>query len=254
MPDRYKPIDRKKTSDLIVQELWSLIISGELKPGDKLPPERELVEKFNVSKVTLREALQTLEAYGHITRKRGPQGGSTILDIAPTTGVNLIVDYLKVKQYSLKHVVESRLLFEPLIAELATRRITPAERERLKMLVSEHEKDFQSRGTSRHGWEFELQLAKICKNPIIRILAELFMRLGLDIEFSLAIDDLQSTVEQLQYNEESLSSHKKILAAVADRNPEKAKQEMIQHRKNWAKLIQKLYDNHHVDRKGSYRQ
>jgi GntR family transcriptional repressor for pyruvate dehydrogenase complex len=62
MPKIYSPIRKAKASDLIVEEIWAAILNGELKPGEKLPPERELVEQFAVSKVTLREALQSLEA------------------------------------------------------------------------------------------------------------------------------------------------------------------------------------------------
>ena len=69
MLDKYKPIKQKKTSDLIVREIWRLILKGDLKPGDKLPPERELGKRFEVSMVTLREALEfnrreALEAAG----------------------------------------------------------------------------------------------------------------------------------------------------------------------------------------------
>src|SRR5690242_7962008 len=77
--ETFRPIKKQKASDLIVEEIWKLILSGKLKPGDRLPPEHTLVERFQVSKVTLREALQTLETYGHITRRRGPGGGSVVL-------------------------------------------------------------------------------------------------------------------------------------------------------------------------------
>ena len=53
-----------------------MILEGKLKPEDRLPPEFKLVERFGVSKVTLREALQTLETYGHITGNAGPAAGA----------------------------------------------------------------------------------------------------------------------------------------------------------------------------------
>lgn len=250
MPERYRPILKSKTSDLIVQEIWRLILAGELKPGDKLPPERELVDKFQVSKVTLREALRTLEAYGHITRKRGARGGSTILDIAPTQGLNLLTDFLKLKKYSMDQLIEARLLFEPLIAELAAQRVTAKGVHQLQELIKEHERDFDVRGTSKAGWELEPLLARMTGNAVLGVIAELLMRLELDIEFSISINDLESTQEQAQYNKESLEAHKRIIAAVAARNPARARAEMIAHRKEWARLIGKLYKSYHSQTKG----
>jgi GntR family transcriptional repressor for pyruvate dehydrogenase complex len=250
MPEKYRPITKSKTSDLIVQEIWRMIVAGELAPGDKLPPERELVDKFRVSKVTLREALGTLEAYGHITRKRGARGGTVILDVAPTQGLNLLTDFLKVKKYSIEQLIEARLLFEPLIAELAAQRVTAKGARQLQELAKEHEKDYEVRGTSKAGWELEPLLAKMTGNAVLGVIAELLMRLELDIEFSISIDDLESTQEQIQYNRESLQAHKRIIAAVTAGRPDRARAEMIAHRKEWARLIGKLYKSYHAATKG----
>src|SRR6056297_1288436 len=110
---KYKPIKVQRASDLVVKEIWKLILGGELKPGDKLPSERELVKKFEVSKVTIREALYKLQTYGHITKKRGQNGGSIVLDIVPEQGINVLLDYLNLKKYTIEQLVESRSAIEP---------------------------------------------------------------------------------------------------------------------------------------------
>jgi len=245
MSAKYLPIQKSKTSDLIVHEIWQLILSGELKPGDKLPPERELVGKFQVSKVTLREALRTLEAYGHITRKRGARGGSIVLDIAPTQGLNLLTDYLKAKNYSMEQLIEARLLIEPLLAGLAAARITAKGARQLQCLIKEHKREFETRGTSKYGWKLEPLLAAFSGNAVLAVIAELLMRLELDMEFAIEINDLESTQEQAQYNKESLRSHARIINAVISKNPTKARKAMTEHRQEWAKLILKLYKSYH---------
>ena len=246
----YKPIRKTKTSDLIVEEIWQLILKGELKPGDKLPPERELVSKFEVSKVTLREALQTLEAYGHITRKRGARGGSIVLDIAPTNGLRLILDYLKLKEYRLEDLICARLAFEPVIAEQAAQGITREGARQLRAVLEGYESDFQARGTSRYGWEFYLLLARLTKNPIYMVIEELLIRLLMDMEFSLSIGDLRSKDEQLSYDKQTLRDHKRIAAAIIAKNPAAARQEMIEHKKRWGRLIRKIHSQRRERAKG----
>jgi GntR family transcriptional repressor for pyruvate dehydrogenase complex len=128
---------------------------GELKPGDRLPPERELMTIFNVSKASLREALQTLESYGHIKKKRGVDGGSVILPLLPDNGISLILNYLKQQKYTKEDLIEARLLIEPLIVELAARKIDEKGSSGYGAMAA-HEEDYQVKGTSRLGWESNL--------------------------------------------------------------------------------------------------
>ena len=67
-------IKAAKLSDVILQQLENMILEGSLAPGEKLPPERELAKQFEVSRPSLREAIQKLEAKGLVTRR---QGGGT---------------------------------------------------------------------------------------------------------------------------------------------------------------------------------
>ena len=67
----FTPIRPKRISDEIVNQLKSLIFNGKLKPGEKIPPERELAKSLNVSRVSLREALNTLQGMGLIEIQQG---------------------------------------------------------------------------------------------------------------------------------------------------------------------------------------
>lgn len=223
MGEKYKPIRQQKASDLIVTEIWGLIKSGTLKPGDRLPPERELVEKFEVSKVTLREALQTLEVYGHITKKRGADGGSIVLDIAPARGVSLLVDYLEANKLAPERLLEAAELITPMVAALAAERITPKGARELRQLIEAHERDFQSHGGSKRGWEFGILLARISRNHVFVVIEELLMRLIMDMEFSLSIGDIGSTPEELEYNARVLPIHRSLAEAVIAGPPEHAR-------------------------------
>ncbi len=80
-----KPVKQPKLSDVILAQLESMIIEGSLKPGEKLPPERELAVQFDVSRPSLREAIQKLEAKNLVTRK---QGGGTFVNEKILTGLS----------------------------------------------------------------------------------------------------------------------------------------------------------------------
>jgi GntR family transcriptional regulator, transcriptional repressor for pyruvate dehydrogenase complex len=224
--DAFKPIKKKKASDLIVEEIWKMILEGKLKPGDRLPPEFKLVERFQVSKVTLREALQTLETYGHITRKRGPGGGSVVLDIAPTMGISLLANYMSLSSLSIENIMEARLLFEPMIAETAALKIDMNGEARVTHLLVEHEKDFTTHGGSKRGWEFYILLAELTKNRLLKVVEELLIRLFMDAEFSLSIGDIGMTSEEIAYNAAVLPANKRVAEAVVSRDPVRARDEM----------------------------
>ena len=84
MLENFQKIIVEKPVDKIINQIRTLIISGELKPGDKLPPERRLAEKFGVSRGPVREAIQKLEFYGIL--KTQPQSGTLVAGI----GLSLI--------------------------------------------------------------------------------------------------------------------------------------------------------------------
>jgi GntR family transcriptional repressor for pyruvate dehydrogenase complex len=236
----YKPIKKNKVSDQIVEEIWRLITTGVLNPGDKLPPERELKDKFDVSLATLRDALRTLEAYGHITKKRGAEGGSFILDVAPTKGIDFLFNFLKINNLSLQELHEARLNLDPLLAAYAAENIDEEGRSLLINLIEDHQRDYDLRGTSRFGWEFYIILAKLSNNQIFILLQELFIRLLLDFEFTNSISDLESTDEQYSYNEETIVAHKRIVEAILNHDADKAKNEMILHRMAWFRHLKEL--------------
>ena len=235
--ETFRPIKKQKASDLIVEEIWKLILAGKLKPGDRLPPEHTLVERFQVSKVTLREALQTLETYGHITRRRGPGGGSVVLDLAPTMGIALLANYMSLAGLSLEELMEARRLVEPLIAETAAARMTDKGAAQLTALLETHEKDFEMHGGSKRGWEFYLSLAELTGNRLLKVVEELLIRLFMDAEFALSIGDVGMSEEEIAYNAEVLPTNRRIADAVLSRDPARARTEMERAMEGFTKRI-----------------
>ena len=112
----------QSTKKKIISDLKDLINFKNLEPGDKLPSERMLSEKFNVSRGNLRDALQTLEYYGLV--KSIPQSGTFVADIGITALNGMIDDILSLLVPSFKELVEARIFLELKGVKLAAIRRT----------------------------------------------------------------------------------------------------------------------------------
>ncbi|NJO68789.1 MAG: FadR family transcriptional regulator [Bacteroidetes bacterium] len=77
--EKIKPIEFQKPSDIIIRQIRELISSGIIKPGDRLPAERELAERFGIGRGYIREALKKLEFYGIV--KTLPQSGTMVANL-----------------------------------------------------------------------------------------------------------------------------------------------------------------------------
>jgi GntR family transcriptional repressor for pyruvate dehydrogenase complex len=122
--DMFSRVVPGRASGMIVDQIRLLIRDGALKPGDRLPSERDLGDKFGVSRVTVREALRGLEANGMVAIKVGAHGGAFVT--APTSARvgEGIIDLLSLSQLTDKEVTEARQVLElgiiPFVCERAT--------------------------------------------------------------------------------------------------------------------------------------
>lgn len=129
----------REKPQLIADELRALIVSGELSEGDSLGHEPELVERFGVSRPSLREALRILEAEGFITVVRGVHGGVIVHEPDERMTARTAAMVLQARNVSLADVFDARAQIEPLAARaIATSRRRKAAVTELRSLV-EHE-------------------------------------------------------------------------------------------------------------------
>ena len=181
--------------------------------------------------------MQTLESYGHIKKKRGAGGGSIILPILPDNGINLILNYLKQQKYTAEELIEARVVFEPLIVELAAKKLTDKDKDKLRNALDIHEKDYNIKKTSRLGWESNLIYSELTHNKIIMVIEELLIRILLDLEFSLGMTDLESPEEFNAYDGQSFSGHKEIIGALLSGDTDKARKAAENHKMRWGSLL-----------------
>lgn len=240
MNTKYKPIKAEKSSDIIVKEIRKLIENGELKVGDKLPPEDELVNRFQVSKVTLREALQTLVVYGQIEKRQGAKGGSVVINENPSSGIEMVFENLKSSHYTLQELHEARKTIESRLVEIVAQRITQKEIQELKKTIQEHEDQMISDKSTGAGWQFYMQLGKFSKNKILAKIEDLLLRILIDVENSFNLDVLQSQgKEHRKYKQAAVEGQKEIAELIAAKQPEKAKQQLLTYRDKMHKMLLK---------------
>jgi len=220
----FDSVKSNKVSQNITDQIRNAIFEGRLKPGDKLPSERELIENFKVSKATLREALRSLEVLGFLEIRKGVSGGAFVTEVDMTKARDSVTNFLLFKNLSLKDLSEVRLLLEPYIAEKATLAITKEDLGRLEKLIkySEHAIKnafgFESR---KDEIEFHRIIASIIGNPILMFI--------LDFVENLLIDTKAILKPGKEFSSKVLRAHKRIYNALLERNAEKVYEEMVKH-------------------------
>ena len=128
----YRKIRQPKLSDVIEQQLAFLLLEGTLRPGEKLPPERELAKQFDVSRPSLREAIQRLEAKGLLLRRQG--GGTFVQSSLWQSFSDPLVELLSDHPESQYDLLETRHALEGIAAYYAALRSTDEDKERIREL------------------------------------------------------------------------------------------------------------------------
>ncbi|MGA2289947.1 MAG: FCD domain-containing protein [Bradyrhizobium sp.] len=124
---KFRPIHTRRAFEEICQRIREQLALGVLKPGDKLPPERELAQQLGVSRNVLREALRSLEMAGVLRLQKGVKGGAFIRE-GDTSRMNDVVrDMLSLGTISLRELSEARIQVLDLAVRLACERARPSD-------------------------------------------------------------------------------------------------------------------------------
>ncbi len=130
--------ENQGTQNEIISKIRDFIIYKNLEPGDKLPSERKLSEKFGVSRSNVREAIQKLEFYGLLTSK--PQSGTFVAKIGQVAMNGMIDDILRLEEPDFKSLVETRILLELKTVRLAARRRTEEDLRQMEEALNAYSK------------------------------------------------------------------------------------------------------------------
>jgi GntR family transcriptional regulator, transcriptional repressor for pyruvate dehydrogenase complex len=137
---QFKVIERKRVSDVVIDQIKQLLLDAKLKVGDKLPPERQLAKQLGVSRVPVREALFSLANSGLLKIKRGAGGGNFVSEPSVDSYAEFFTLMLQMGKVRVQDLTEARLFLEPNVARLATERATSEDLKNIELSISEYEK------------------------------------------------------------------------------------------------------------------
>lgn len=211
-----------RISETIVEEIKTAILNGELKPGDRLPPEKILAERFGVSKSSLREALRVLEAHGHLEIRRGVQGGAFVRKMEFAAIKDGLAHYFLSKHTSSSDYFKAWKVIEPEIIKEGINYITDETIHDLEETIDAMMDGPASHQTlSRLDTLFHQTIAEIADNSILGLVVHA-------VQTGLTSNDVLPFEDEL-FLTLVCQGHRDIVEALKRRDPKLAGTALYQH-------------------------
>lgn len=220
----FKPIKPKKVSSQIAEQVRSSILTGAFSPGEKLPPERELAEIFGVSRPSVRDALNILAAAGLVESHQG--GGTIVKSLVEISTGSPLSELIKYERERALDVIEVRKCMEASTAYYAAERSLPEDLRKLEKIVAEMEENLETEKPSLElDAHFHIAVAQATHNVVwLHLMQSIFdamkqFQMSVWKAVYLTVDDHRTLYHQ----------HRSVLEAIRDRQPERARDEMMVH-------------------------
>lgn len=202
----------QRIADVIEQA----IVSGELRPGDHLPSERDLVERFHVSRSTVREALRLLSSFGLVRSTRGDPRGPRVLPISADPLRRTMLRFAGMHANSFGTLVQFRMIMESSANLLAARH---RGHEHLRALEEANTRMRDSLGDSHEDFSeadfvFHQTVARASGNPLLEVCGQAVRETTLKLIQTKLLD----AADQRRQRELSLEHHDEVLAAIRDQD------------------------------------
>lgn len=220
-----EPIRPKKISEEIVKQIKQLISSGELKPGDRIPSERELATMLGVSRPSVREAIMVLEAMGFLESRQG--GGTYVKALTEGSIMNPLAKLVEKKDPELlRSLAEVRMGLESWSAYLAAQRATEADVEEMRRLYQIMQVEAEKGGWSPDvDAEFHYAITAASHNSLqMHVLDSIHSLFHATIQVA-----LMEFYQQEGHVQLLLAHHYDIMEAIAAHDPELARKKMMEH-------------------------
>ena len=220
--DNIKAIQVESPVDKIIDQLKQLILSGQLKPGDRLPSERALSERFGVGRSYIREAILKLEFYGLL--RTNPQSGTYVAGLSINVIENIISDIIKFNKDSFNSLVEARCHLEFTIIKLAAERRSEQDIEEIRAAMEEYEQKISSGAPSavEEDMIFHIKIAKAAKSSVLESMI-------LFIIPDLIKSIVENNVCGKNRVHRSIPEHREIYEAIVSQDIDRAERAMVAH-------------------------
>jgi GntR family transcriptional repressor for pyruvate dehydrogenase complex len=209
-----------KAAQTIVKRVRDAVLLGELPVGTRLPPERELIEQFGYSRAVVREALRLLEAEGLVKLQSGRNGGAVVHQPSTDRFVESVSTLLRMQNATWDEVHEVLKHLEPLAAELAAKRATPADIEAMQNTIDAMRAHADDPQISRvEGNKFHILMAEATHNRMLSMMATLTRQVVVRMEYP-GVGGFVPEISKI---------HQKILDAIKANDPEAARRRTLRH-------------------------
>jgi GntR family transcriptional regulator, transcriptional repressor for pyruvate dehydrogenase complex len=227
----FKTVSSNRMSEAIVEQIRGLIRSEQLRPGDRLPSERDLGERMGVSRVTVREAMRVLEAGGLIEIRVGARGGAIVTSPDSSKLGAGLADLIGLSPLTAAEVTEARQVFELGIIPLAVTRATEQDIVELREMVAQHQAALK-RGeyNMQMSAAFHVRVAACTHNAAIEMLVQSF-------HGPLLMSLREAQVAAPLMGVRGTNEHHEFVEAVARRDVEEAEQIMRTHLDRTARRV-----------------
>ena len=219
-----QPIIRRKLADEVRDRLMAMIRSGELRPGDRLPSERDLMDRFAVGRPAVREAMQSLGSAGLIEISHGERARIAVPDtrnMIDRMG-QTVLHLLQTSPTTLEHLKQARIMFEVGMVKMAAKSASAADIQRLNDVL-ERQRDCQGTPAEfvKGDMAFHAAIALMSGNTVCVVLSEAM----LDWLFNFRRDLLRLPGSELI----TLAEHERLLTAIAAHDVDQAERAMLEH-------------------------
>jgi GntR family transcriptional repressor for pyruvate dehydrogenase complex len=225
---RFRKVTVRRVSDTIVEQIQDLILQGELQPGDRLPPERELAERLQVSRPSLREAIGVMEAKGMLQVRRG--GGTYVRDVMEPSVTDPLLHLIAAHPETVGDVLELRHALEETAAYHAAQRATDADLGLIESRLAVLEAIYAT-GAASPAEEaaadaaFHLAIADAAHNPVLSHVMRSLLRV-LEASSARSFEALRTDASD---HAAIMAQHRRLLDTVAGRDPRQARDAARQH-------------------------
>jgi len=219
--EKFDAIRVESPVDKIINQLRKSIVTGQINPGDRLPSERQLSEKFGIGRTYVRDAIKKLEVFGIL--KTNPQSGTVVSGIDISAMEGLFTNVIKMGENDFAQMVETRVLMECFAARQAAVRRSSNDILMLEEALDQYKTKVKANLSAvNEDFNFHLKIAEASQNSVIKSL------------MLIIIPDIILIYRKLNVCgdgrfQKSLVEHAEILGFIVGQKPEEAEEAMRNH-------------------------
>ena len=220
LKETLEPVRHRKVYEEVATRIRRLIADGQLKPGDKLPPERELAAALGVSRTSVRDAIRTLQVSGLLEPRQGE--GTVVRELSTEKLVAPIASALLARRDLLADLLDVRKMIEPAMARQAAHRATADEIRQMEAILTRQAAKLEAGGLAvEEDSAFHDMIARASRNQVVLKV--------IDVLMDLLRDGRERSLQVRGRPQRSLRGHRQILEAIRRRDDDAAARAMLSH-------------------------